>query len=111
MERQSYPSDITREQFEIIRPVLEAARKHTRPRTIDLYDIFCGVVYVLTSGCQWRMLPRDYPKWYTCYHYFSIWSDKKDESSSSVLEEVLKKTSPTTTCPPRQRSTAEHGNN
>ncbi|MFZ1735824.1 MAG: IS5/IS1182 family transposase, partial [Candidatus Moraniibacteriota bacterium] len=35
-----YPSDITREQFETIRPCLESVRKRTRPRTLDLYDIF-----------------------------------------------------------------------
>ena len=39
-----YPSDITREQFEIIRPDLEKAKKKTRPRKYDLYDIFCAVL-------------------------------------------------------------------
>ena len=87
----SYPSDISRVQFEKIRPILESSRKHTRPRTIDLYDVFCGILYILKSGCQWRMLPVDYPKWRTCHHYFSIWSEKKDEETDSVLEQVLKK--------------------
>ena len=41
----SYPSDITREQFEIIRPILESAKKKTKPRVLDLYDVFCGVLY------------------------------------------------------------------
>ena len=54
----SYPSDITRKQFSKIKPILESIRKKTRPRTIDLYDIFCGVLYILKSGCQWRMLPN-----------------------------------------------------
>ena len=58
-----YPSDISREQFERIRPILESCRKKTSPRRIDLYDVFCGVLYLLKSGCQWRMLPKDYPKW------------------------------------------------
>ncbi len=39
-----YPSDISREQFDTIKPILESARKKTRPRRIDLYDIFCGVL-------------------------------------------------------------------
>ena len=43
----NYPSDVTREQFEIIRPDLEAAKKKTKPRKYDLYDIFCAVLYVL----------------------------------------------------------------
>ena len=63
----SYPSDITREQFEPIRPIPESARRRTKPRTVDLYDVFCGVLYVLKSGCQWRMLPVDLPNWHTCY--------------------------------------------
>jgi transposase len=88
--RKTYPSDVSREQFEKIRPLLEAARKKTRPRTIDLYDAFCGVLYVLKSGCQWRMLPSDFPKWRSVHAYFGIWS-ASDEGHSSILEQALKK--------------------
>ena len=59
----SYPSDISREQFARILPTLESARRRTKPRTVDLYDVFCGVLYLLKSGCQWRMLPADFPNW------------------------------------------------
>ena len=45
----SYPSDISREQFARILPVLE---RRTKPRTVDLYDVFCGVLYLLKSGCH-----------------------------------------------------------
>lgn len=88
--RKKYPSDITREQFEMIRPSLESARKKTKPRVVDLYEVFCGVLYVLKSGCQWRMLPSDFPKWRTVHCYFQIGSQKK-ENGSSILEELLKK--------------------
>jgi len=87
----SYPSDISREQFNKIRLLLESGRKKTRPRSIDLYDAFCAVLYILKSGCQWRMLPKDFPKWRTCHHYFSIWSEKVNGRSESLLEEALKK--------------------
>lgn len=87
-----YPSDISRKQFEIIRPLLEKARKQTRPRTLDLYDVFCGVLYILRSGCQWRMLPKEYPKWRTCHFYFQIWSEKKKGQKITILDQVLKKT-------------------
>ena len=53
----SYPSDITREQFARILPLLESARRRTKPVPWDLYDVFCGVLYLLKSGSQWRMLP------------------------------------------------------
>ena len=50
--RRRYPSDISRKQFNQIRSLLESARKKTRTRIIDLYDAFCGILYVLKSGCQ-----------------------------------------------------------
>lgn len=86
-----YPSDISHEQFEKILPILESARKKTKPREIDLYDVFCGVLYLLKTGCQWRMLPKEYPKWRTVHEYFLIWSEKKNPGAESILEEVLKK--------------------
>ena len=87
----SYPSDITREQFARILPLLESARRRTKPRTVDLYDVFCGVLYLLKSGCQWRMLPADFPDWRTCYKYFRQWSERAGPEEESILERVLKK--------------------
>lgn len=49
--RHHYPSDIGRDQFEQIRPLLESARKKTAPRKVDLYDVFCAVLYLLRTGC------------------------------------------------------------
>ena len=87
----SYPSDISREQFARILPTLESARRRTKPRTVDLYDVCCGVLYLLKSGCQWRMLPADFPNWRTCYQYFRQWSERPDPEQDSILEQVLKK--------------------
>ena len=87
----SYPSDISREQFARILPTLESARRRTKPRTVDLYDVFCGVLYLLKSGCQWRMLPADFPDWRTCYQYFRQWSERPGPGQDSILEQVLKK--------------------
>lgn len=56
-----YPSDTSREQFEIIKPMLESARKKTKPRTVDLYEVWCAVLYLLRTGYQWRALPSDLP--------------------------------------------------
>ena len=52
-----YSSDISREQFELIRTDLEGIRKRTKPRKVDLYDIFCALLYTLKNGCVWRDLP------------------------------------------------------
>jgi transposase len=88
--RESYPSDISRDQFEKIRSMLEGLRKKTKPRKLDLYDVFCGVLYINRTGCQWRMLPKDYPKWSSVYAYFRIWNNA-DESGESILDAALKK--------------------
>ncbi|MGQ0439671.1 transposase [Bacillus sp. B-TM1] len=68
----------------------ENARKKTRPRTVDLYEAFCGVLHLLTTGCQWRNLPSDFPHWKTVYAYYQIWR-KVDENDTSLLEKVHKK--------------------
>lgn len=88
--RESYPSDVSREQFEKIRTILEGARKATKPRKLDLYDVFCGVLYVSKTGCQWRMLPKDYPKWSSVYAYFRIWQEE-NERGESIFDSALKK--------------------
>ena len=88
--RKKYQSDISREQFEQLRPMLESLRKTTKPRTVDLYEVFCAVLYLLKSGCQWRMLPGEFPKWRTVHSYFAIWSEP-DQDGISVLERALKK--------------------
>ncbi len=61
--RKEYPSDITRDEFEIFREKLEGAKKKTCPRKYDLYDIFCAILYLLKEGCTWRAIPHDFPKW------------------------------------------------
>lgn len=85
-----YPSDITREQFEIIRNDLESAKKQTRPREIDLYSIFCAILYIVKGGIQWRMLPSDFPKREIVRYYYDVWSRKR-EDGSTLLSDVLKK--------------------
>ena len=90
MRKKRYPSDISREQFEQIRGLLEGVRKQTKPRVVDLYEVFCAVLYLLKSGCQWRMLPGEFPKWRTVYSYFAKWSEPGPDGIS-VLERALKK--------------------
>ena len=90
-EDKIYPSDITREQFEAIRPLLESARKKTKPRKVELFHVFNAVLYLLKTGCQWRMLPKEYPKWRTVHEYFTIWRTRQSDQEQSVLERVLKK--------------------
>ena len=87
--REAYASDISKEKFEEIRSVLEGVRKRTKPTTVDLYEVFCGVLYVLRTACQWRMLPRKYPNWVTVYSYFAKWRTP-GEAGVSALELLLR---------------------
>ena len=88
--RQTYPSDITLEQFELIEADLSAARKRTHPRKYRLYDIFCAILYLLKEGCTWRAIPHDFPKWQNVRYHYEIWS-KPDDNGLSLLDRVLRK--------------------
>jgi len=95
MSRPSYPSDISREDFERIRPLLEAARRKTRPRKHDLYDVFCAVLYFLETGVAWRSMPQEFPPWRTVHEYFTQWTLQRGSEPSLMeraLEEVGKPT-------------------
>ena len=70
-------------------PLLESARKRTAPRKVDLYDVFCAILYLQRTGCSWRALPGDFPKWRTVHSYFQRWSEPR-ENGISLLEEALK---------------------
>ena len=87
---ENYRSGVSREQFEIIRKNLEKAKKLTRLRKVDFYDIFRVVSYILKTGSQCRNLPKDFPNWKLVYYYFTVWKKPK-ENGESLLEEILKK--------------------
>jgi transposase len=88
--RKAYPIDISREQFSQIEPLFLSARKITAPRKLDLYDVFCAVLYIVKTACQWRMLPSDFQKWRSVHAYFQIWSERINDELS-LLEKVCKR--------------------
>lgn len=73
MAQQRYPSDLSDAQWAELAPLLPAAKPGGRPRTVDLREVVNGILYVLRSGCAWRMLPRDFPPRGTVYDYFLAW--------------------------------------
>ena len=62
MTRKPYPSDLTDAQWEELVPLLPPAKLGGHPRTVDLREVTNGILYVLRSGCSWRMLPHDFPR-------------------------------------------------
>jgi putative transposase len=75
MSTQLYPTDLTDSQWEIIQPLIPLAKSGGRPRTLDMRLVINGVLYVTVGGIQWRMLPKEYPKWQSVYTYFRKWRD------------------------------------
>ena len=86
-----YPGDIDQSQCAIIAPILESSCKTTSTRTLDLYDVFCGKLYILKSRCQQSMMPKGYLNWNTCYYRFRCWSKRKVNNTKSIFADVLKK--------------------
>lgn len=70
-----YPSDLTDREWELIAPLLPAAKRGGRPRSTKLRDVVDAILYIASSGCQWRMLPKDFPPMSTVQGYFYAWRD------------------------------------
>ena len=68
-----YASDLTDAEWTVIEPLMPPHRKTGRPRTINLRDVFDAILYMATTGCQWRMLPNDFPPVSTVRGYFYAW--------------------------------------
>ena len=70
MEHPPYPSDLTDVEWWIIEPWLPPPAKLGRPRKYALRAILNAIFYVIRTGCQWRAVPHDLPKWTTAYPYW-----------------------------------------
>jgi transposase len=66
---------MTDDQWELIERLLPPAKAGGRPRTVKLREIINAIFYLVVTGCPWRYLPSDFPKWKTVYHYFRQWRE------------------------------------
>lgn len=73
MESKRYPTDLSDEEWGLLETYLPASKWRGRPRLHSPREILNAVFYLLKSGCQWRMLPREFPPWKTVFHYFRAW--------------------------------------
>jgi transposase len=69
-----YPSDLTNEEWALVEPLIAPARRGGAKRTVDVREVVNGLMYVLSTGCQWRAIPKDLPPRSTIYDYFDLWS-------------------------------------
>jgi putative transposase len=72
--RKPYPSDMTDDQWAIAEPLVPASELG-RPREVEMREVLNAIFYVARSGCQWDMLPHDFPPKSTVYDYFKRWRD------------------------------------
>lgn len=69
-----YPSDLSDEEWALIEPLIPPAKRGGGKRRVNLREVVNALMYVLSSGCQWRAIPKDLPPKSTVYDYFDLWT-------------------------------------
>lgn len=100
MTRTSYPSDLTDEQWSLIKPLIPAPKPGGRPRSLDMRQVLNAILYLARTGCAWRMLPKDFGNYTGVYHYFrafrddGTWERIHDKLREKVRRKAGKKPTP-----------------
>ena len=69
-----YPSDLTDDEWAHVAPLIPAAKRGGNKRHVDVREVMNGIMYILSTGCQWRALPKDLPPRSTVHDYLDLWS-------------------------------------
>ena len=93
MERKPYTSDITDAQWQVLRPLLPAPKKRGRPRRTNLREVLNAILYLVRTGCQWRLLPHDFPPWSTVHSWYRRWrqDDTWDRINDALVPQVRRR--------------------
>jgi len=92
MARKRYPTDLTDAQWKRIEPLIPPPKPGGRPRTTDMREVFNAIFYITRTGCAWRMLPHDFPKWQTVYEFYACWRDEGTwETINARLREQVRR--------------------
>ncbi len=87
-----YPTDLTDAEWHVIQPFLAPSSGPGAPRMVETRAIVDAIFYRLRTGCQWRMLPSDFPAWPTVYYYFRKWGDTGTwERINTTLREQVRR--------------------
>ena len=69
-----YPSDLTDDEWARVAPLIPPAKRGGNKRHVDVREVMNGIMYVLSTGCQWRAIPKDLPPRSTLFDYLDLWS-------------------------------------
>ena len=69
-----YPSDLTDDVWQLVEPLIPPGKRGGDKRTVVMREVVNGLMYVLSTGCQWRAIPKDLPPKSTVYDYFDLWT-------------------------------------
>jgi transposase len=72
--RLRYPSDLTDEEWAHVVRLIPPAKRGGNRRHVDVREVMNGIMYVLSTGCQWRAIPKDLPPRSTLFDYLDLWS-------------------------------------
>lgn len=75
MQRKSYPSDVTDEEWAFVASYLILMKEDAPQRAHDLREVFNGLRWIVRTGSQWRLMPHDLPPWHTVYQQARRWID------------------------------------
>ena len=68
-----YPSDLTDDEWAHIAPLIPPAKSGGNKRSVDVREVMNAIMYILSTGCQWRAIPKDLPPRSTVHNYFIWW--------------------------------------
>ena len=68
-----YPSDLTDAEWALVEPAIPPSKPGGRPRDVKVREVLNAIFYVLSTGCQWKALPKDLPPKSTAHYYFMLW--------------------------------------
>jgi len=69
-----YPSDLTDDEWGLVAPLIPPGKRGGGKRTVIMREVVNGLMYVLSTGCQWRAIPKDLPPKSTIHGYFDLWT-------------------------------------
>ena len=100
MARTAYSSDVTDDQWRRIESLIPGPKPGGRPRKVNMREVINGILYLVRTGCTWRMLPHDFPPWGTVHDYYrrfrreGVWREIHNTLREKVRQQAGRQTTP-----------------